>query len=82
MAQACCSQFGNGMADIVPGSGIGKKHRFIRSIFRYGHKKLTSLPGISIESSVWGDVWYFDSHVNIAFILLCIYLLTVFRQTL
>jgi hypothetical protein len=58
------------MADIVLGSRVGKKHGCIRSKFSYERKKLTSLPGISIESSVWGDVWYFDSHVNIAFILL------------
>jgi len=31
--QICCSHFGNGMADIVPGSGIGKKHSCIRSKF-------------------------------------------------
>lgn len=70
MAQICYSQFGNGMADVVPGSGVGKIHSFIQSIFRYGHKKLTSLPGISVESSVRGDVWYLDSRVNTAFILL------------
>ena len=65
-----CAHFGNGMADIIPGSGIGKKHGCIRSKFRHEHIKLTSLPGVSVEFSVWGVVWYFNSYVNIAFIFL------------
>ena len=33
-------------------------------------QEIDQFAGISVESSVWGDVWYFDFHVNIAFILL------------
>ena len=33
-------------------------------------QEVDQFAGISVESSVWGDVWYFDLHMNVAFIFL------------
>ena len=52
MALIYCPYFGNGMADLVPGSRIGEKHSCIRPVFRSERTKLTSLRGISIERPV------------------------------
>jgi len=40
MTQTCCSHFGNGMADLVPGSRFGEKHSCIRRILRSERAKL------------------------------------------
>ena len=49
MTQTCCSHFGNGLADLVPGSRIGKKYRCIPLIFGSEGAKLTSFCADSIE---------------------------------
>jgi hypothetical protein len=35
MTQLCCSHFGNGMAELVPGSGFGEKHIRIGKKFNF-----------------------------------------------
>jgi hypothetical protein len=45
----CCSHFGNGMTDLVPGSRIGEKHRCIQAVFSADRAKLTNLLTISVE---------------------------------
>jgi hypothetical protein len=52
VALTCCSNFGDGMADLVPGSRLGEKHSCIRPIFGSERAKLTSLCKISIERPV------------------------------
>ena len=69
MALTCCPYFGNGMADLVPGSRIGEKPSFIWPMFRSERANLISLCCITTDSQIRVAVLYFGFQVNIAFVL-------------
>ena len=73
MIQICCSHFGHGMADLVPGSKIGEKHDCARPIFGSDGAKLTSLLCITTDIQIRVAVLYFGFQVSIAFVLPILY---------
>lgn len=41
MTQICCPHFGNGMTDLIPGSGMSEKHDCVQPILGPEGAKLT-----------------------------------------
>jgi len=72
-ALTCCFHFSNGMADLVPGSGIGEKPSCIRPIFGSEGTKLTNLFCITTDGQIRVAVLYFGFQVNIALVVPMLY---------